>query len=89
MLNETADFNSKGVGSLSNRDNADVKQLKWEMSRTSKQDKRPHMRKGGFKKKGASSNRSGGAKQKFNKKANLSKPKKQKFQQKNRKKSKS
>jgi hypothetical protein len=34
MLADSANFESKGVGFLSNRDNSDVKQLKWEVSRT-------------------------------------------------------
>lgn len=43
MINESVKYDEKGVGSISNRDNADVKQLQWEM-------KRDRDMNGGFKK---------------------------------------
>lgn len=33
MINESAKYDEMGVGSLSNKDKADPKQLKWEMQR--------------------------------------------------------
>lgn len=33
MINESSRYDEMGVGSISNRDNADPKQLKWEMKR--------------------------------------------------------
>ncbi len=33
MINETQKYEDKGVGFISNKDNADYKQLKWELNR--------------------------------------------------------
>jgi hypothetical protein len=35
MIQEGAEYDRQGVGSISNKDKADVKQLKWEMDRHS------------------------------------------------------
>lgn len=42
MINESSRYDEMGVGSISNKDNADPKQLKWEMTRDF-----DHKRKGG------------------------------------------
>jgi hypothetical protein len=72
MLTDSANYESKGVGFLSNRDNSDVKQLKWEMSRS--MDKRKN-----FRKKFGKNEKTKNFKQ-FNKKANFVKVKKQNIQ---------
>ncbi len=80
MLADSANFESKGVGFLANRDNSDVKQLKWEMSRSI--DKRKN-----FRNKFTKNEKTKNFKQ-FNKKASLRKKKQLKLPSKNRKKSK-